>query len=58
MKCKYDIFEEFPDGSQSWRDSVSRRYDAERTIQELSEHSYNHFYAVDTHDEEIVRIEA
>ena len=37
MKHKYDIFEEFPDGSLIWRNSVSRRYDAERTIQELSD---------------------
>jgi len=37
MECEYDIFEEFPDGSLIWRNSVSRRYDAERTIQELSD---------------------
>ena len=58
MRRKYDIIEQLPDGSLIWRDSVARRYDAERKIQELAEHSYNHFYAVDSQDEEIVRIEA
>ncbi len=58
VRRKYDIFEEFPNGSLIWRDSVPRRYDAERKIQELAESSCNHFYAVDTHDEEIVRIKA
>ena len=58
MRRKYDIFEEFPNGSLIWRDCVYGRHDAKRKIQELSEHSYNHVYAVDTHDEEIVRIEA
>jgi len=45
MRRKYDIFEEFPNGALIWRDSVSRRYDAEREIQQLAEHSHNRFYA-------------
>jgi hypothetical protein len=57
VKRQYVIFEEFPDASSIWRASISGRYDTERKIQELAEHSYNHFYAIDVEAGGLVRIE-
>jgi hypothetical protein len=57
VKNKHVIFGEFPDGSSIWRASISGRYDTQRKIQELAEHSYNHFYAIDVEAGEVVRIE-
>jgi hypothetical protein len=47
MWHEYDIFEKFPDGSTIWRACVSGRYETDRKMQELAEHSKNKFYAID-----------
>jgi hypothetical protein len=47
MRHDYDIFEKFPDGSTLWRACVSGRFDAQRKIQELIEHSTSTFFAID-----------
>ncbi len=43
----FDIYEKFPDGSLTWRTRVFGRFQAERKLQELAEHSENEFLAVD-----------
>ncbi len=57
MKHQYAIFEEFPDGPLIWRVRASGRHDTERKIQELAEHPYNQFHAIDIEARELVRIE-
>jgi hypothetical protein len=47
MRRDYDIFEKFTDGSSIWRACVSGRFDAQRKMQELAEHSENKFVAID-----------
>ncbi len=47
MLRSFDIFEKFPDSSTLWRSRVSGRFETERKIQELSEHSRNEFHAMD-----------
>jgi hypothetical protein len=47
MRHNFDIFEKFPDGSTLWRACVSGRYETQRKMQELTEHSKNEFYAID-----------
>ena len=47
MRRDYEIFEKFSDGSSVWRACVSGRYDAQRKVNELSEHSENRFFAID-----------
>ena len=47
MLHDFDIFEKFPDGSTLWRACVSGRYETQRKMQELTEHSKNEFYAID-----------
>jgi hypothetical protein len=47
MRHDYDIFEKFPDGSTIWRVCMSGRFEAERKMKELAEHSKNQFYAID-----------
>jgi len=43
----FDIFEKFPNGSIVWRTCVFGRYEAERKLHELTEHSNNEFVAID-----------
>jgi hypothetical protein len=43
----FDIFEKFPNGSIAWRTCVFGRYEAERKLHELTEHSNNEFVAID-----------
>jgi hypothetical protein len=43
----FDIFEKYPDGSIIWRACAFGQYEAERKLQELTEHSKNEFVAVD-----------
>jgi len=47
MRRDYDVFEKFPDGSTLWRACVPGRYEAQRKIQELREHSENEFFILD-----------
>lgn len=39
----FDIFEKFPDGSMTWRTCVCGKFEAERKLHELTEHSNNEF---------------
>jgi hypothetical protein len=48
MRHEYDILERFPDGSSIWRATVLGRYQAQRKMQELAEHSENLFFRTDT----------
>jgi hypothetical protein len=43
----FDIFEKLADGSTIWRTYVFGRYEAERKLHELTEHSDNEFVAID-----------
>ena len=43
----FDIFEKAPDGSMIWRTCVFGKFEAERKLHELAEHSKNQFAAVD-----------
>ena len=43
----FDIYEKFSNGSVAWRASVFGRFEAERKLQELTEHSENEFFAID-----------
>jgi hypothetical protein len=47
MRRDYDIFERFADGSSLWQACAQGRFDAQRKIQELTEHSKNEFFAID-----------
>ncbi len=47
MLRNFDIFEKAPDGSMIWRTCVFGKFEAERKLQELAEHSRNQFLAVD-----------
>ena len=47
MDRTYDIFEKFPDGCSIWRACVSGKYEVQRKLQELAEHSENEFFFVD-----------
>jgi hypothetical protein len=47
MRRDYDVFEKFPDGSTLWRTCVSGRFEAQRKMQELAEHSENEFFLID-----------
>ena len=47
MRRDYDLFERFPDGSTLWRACVAGRYEAQRKMQELAEHSENGFFLID-----------
>jgi len=47
MRRDYDIFEKFPDGSTLWRACVAGRYEAQRKVAELAEHSENEFFVID-----------
>lgn len=47
MRREYDIFERFPDGSTLWRASIAGRYEANRKMGELAEHSDNQFFTID-----------
>lgn len=49
MPREFDIFEKFSDGSTIWRACVSGQFEANRKLQELSEHSDNEFLAIDIH---------
>jgi hypothetical protein len=47
MRRDFDIFEKFPDGSTLWRVCVSGGFEAQRKIQDFTEHSDNEFFAID-----------
>jgi hypothetical protein len=46
MRSLYDVFEKFPDGSTLWRASTTGKFETQRRIQSLAEHSDNEFYAI------------
>jgi hypothetical protein len=52
MRCDYDIFEKFRDGSIIWRTSVRGQFEAKRKIQELMELPENEFVAIEVLVEE------
>ena len=41
------IFEKFPDGSALWRGCIAGRFEAQRKMDELAEHSQNEFFLID-----------
>lgn len=47
MLRNFDIFEKATDGSMIWRTCVFGKFEAERKLDELAEHSKNQFLAVD-----------
>jgi hypothetical protein len=47
MLRDFDIFEKLPDGTKVWRTFVSGQFEAERKLQELTEHSSNEFLVID-----------
>jgi hypothetical protein len=47
----YDIFERLSDNSTIWRATVRGRFEAERRMQEFSEHSENVFFSIDNQAE-------
>jgi hypothetical protein len=49
MRRDYEVFEKFSDGSTLWRACVTGRYEAQRKMQELREHSENDFVFLDIH---------
>jgi hypothetical protein len=54
MRREYDVFEKFPDGSTLWRACVTGRYEAQRKIHELREHSENDFIFLDIHAQSFI----
>lgn len=52
MRHVYDVFEKFHDGSTLWRTFVTGRFEADRKIQELTEHSENEFYLMEIEAED------
>jgi hypothetical protein len=54
MRRVYDVLEKFPDGSTLWRACVSGRFEANRKMQELSEHSGNEFFLIDLQAEDFL----
>ena len=46
MRREYDILEKFSDGSTLWRASVAGRFEAQRKLQHLAEHSDNEFFVI------------
>jgi hypothetical protein len=53
MRRDYDIFEQSPDGSIRWRACVTGNFEAQRKIQELTEHSESQFLKIDIHAGEL-----
>lgn len=47
MRRDYEVFEKFSDGSTLWRTCVTGRFEAQRKMQELKEHSENEFFILD-----------
>ncbi len=47
MRRDFDILEKFPDGSTLWRACVNGRFEAQRKMHELAEHSGNEFFLID-----------
>jgi hypothetical protein len=54
MLRDFDIFENFPDGSTIWRTCVFGKFEAERKMQELAEHSENDFWAINIQSREFL----
>jgi hypothetical protein len=54
MRRDFDVFEKFSDGSTLWRACVNGRYEAQRKIYELAEHSVNEFFLIDIRAEVLV----
>ncbi len=54
MRRDFDVFERFPDGSTLWRCCVHGRYEAQRKMHEMAEHSGNEFFLIDIQAEVLV----
>lgn len=54
MRHVYDVFEKFPDGPTLWCASVQGRFEAERKMHELAEHSVNEFFIIDVQTEDFL----
>jgi hypothetical protein len=52
MRRDYDIVEELPNGSRIWRACVTGRFEAQRKLLDLAEHSENAFLMIDANDGE------
>jgi len=50
VRCDYDIFELFPDGSTVWRACVLGMGNAERKLRDLGRESNNRFFAINLQD--------
>ena len=55
VRREYDIFEKFSDGSTLWRASVRGRFESQRKMDELAEHSENQFYMLDIQEATIAQ---
>ncbi len=58
MLIEYHIFEIFPNGSSVWRASIPGRFNTQRKLQELAEHSDNEFLAFDFSTSNYLRLSA
>lgn len=47
MRCDFDVFEKFSDGSTLWRACVQGRSEAQRKVHELAGRSENEFFLLD-----------
>lgn len=57
MRHLYEIFEQFPDDSSLWKDSVLGAKKAQRKLMEMAGKSANPIYAIDLTSGEIIRID-
>jgi hypothetical protein len=58
MLNEYHIFEMFSDGSLVWRACIQGRFNTQRKLQELAEHSDNEFLAFDFSTSNYLRLGA
>ena len=58
MLNEYHIFEMLPDGSSLWRACIPGRFNTQRKLQELAEHSDNEFLAFDFSTSNYLRLGA
>jgi len=58
MLNEYHIFEMFSDGSSVWRTCIPGRFNTQRKLQELAEHSDNEFLALDFSTSNYLRLGA
>ena len=54
MRRVYDVFERFSDNSTLWRATVTGRFEADRRLRELAEHSENEFFLIEVPTEKFL----